>query len=230
MARKPKTTTIDAPPQASGPDESQPAKRARGRPPKQRGGGANCSDETKRQAYREALVLKIGVESAHEVYKSKQGSYRAYLKAAANKGVPTDAVTNMMKRRFDDPDLVLIEERERLKMYELSGFLPGVLEKISDRYDVQEATANEEEENQVLIAYDRGHLAGRSGHTRDTNPYPPGSLGHVKFTEGWIHGQRAIADEMLPDEEQVAASAPMAPRRSHSNDDSMPGNMPSAVH
>lgn len=194
----PPIPTIDRPPQPEPEDvsDSGPAN-----------GGSNCSDETKRQCYREAVVLKIAVESAQEVLNSKRGEYRAYLKAAGKKGVDTKAITNMLAMRFEDPDLILIEERERLKMYELSGFIPGIRAQLLDRLDIQEPTHKEEEENQVLVAYDRGHLAGRQGHPRDQNPYEPGTLGHVKFVEGYLAGQRVIADEMMPEDDETASEA-----------------------
>jgi ribosome modulation factor len=221
----PPIPTIDNPPQAEPENvaaDSGPAN-----------GGSNCSDDVKRQAYREALILKIAVESAQEVLNSKRGEYRAYLKAAGKKGVDTKSITNMLAMRFEDPDLILIEERERLKMYELSGFIPGIRAQLLDRLDIQEPTAREEEENQVLIAYDRGHLAGRSGHLRDTNPYQPGTLGHVKFLDGWTAGQRAIADEMAPEGDEPRADAWVEPVQRglpYHNDDAMPGEMPAAVH
>jgi len=215
----PPAPTIDAPPQASpetGPQNS----------------GSNCSDEFKRQSYREALILKIAAESAQETARGKLGSYRSYLKEAAKKGVPSDAITFALAKRFEDPDLIVVEQRERLKMLELSGFLPGIIDKIMTRMDIIEPTAKEEEESQVLIAYDRGHLAGRSGHKRDNNPYPPGSLGYVKWADGWRGGQDAIANEMGPAEDAAPEPPPPspAPRRAQRRDDAMPGDMPAAVH
>lgn len=214
--------TIDAPPQ-SGPDNGS------------KGSGPNyCTDDIKRQAYKEALILDIAVKSAQATAKSKLGAYRAYLKEAGKKGVSTESITNALKKRFNDPELVLIEEREKLKMLDLCGFLPGIRERLLERMDVQEPTAKEEEENQVLIAYDRGHFAGRSGHLRDTNPYEPGTLGHVKFVDGYLSGQRAIADEMAPDVDDPASDAwveqPSAPARHSPLGDPMPGEMPPAVH
>lgn len=160
------------------------------------GHGSNCSDEVKQDAYRKAALLKIAEESAHEVYKSKQGAFRAYLKAAEKLGVDPDSITKQLKIRFNDPDAELIKLREQIKMMELSGFLPGIMGKLQSRYSVIEPTVAEEEESQVLIAYDHGHLAGRKGHLRDNNPYQPGTLGHAKWVEGYLAGQRAIADEM----------------------------------
>lgn len=251
MSRKPKITE-------STPDGEEAPKRGPGRP---KGSGkttaavgANCTDETKRQAYREALVLKIAVESAQEVAKSKLGAYRAYLKEAGKRGVSTVAITNAIALRMEDPDLVLIEEREKLKMLDLSGFLPGIMDKLVDRYSVQEPTHNEEEENHILIAYDRGVFAGRKGHEKDGGPYTPGTLGHVKWIEGYNVGQRIIADEMAdvpyvnltttqpaavpavsrePIDEgdhPMSQSAKAAKIAASLSDDRMPGSMPGIVH
>lgn len=254
MAKK-TTTATEA-------DAEQSPKRGPGRPPgsgkkANAGGGENyCTDEMRRSAYREALILKIAVESAQEVAKSKLGAYRAYLKEAGKQGVSTEAITNAIAKRMDDPELVIIEEREKLKMLELSGFLPGIMEKLMDRYSVQEPTRAEEEENHVLIAYDRGVIAGRKGHERDGNPYAPGTLGHVKWLEGYNAGQRIIADEMAdlphvdlsatqpaPRAEQVSEdpeptdnvtpisqSAKAAAKAAGLRGDGMPGSMPSVVH
>ncbi len=174
--------------------------------------GPNCTDATKRKAYQEALVLKIAVESAAEVARGKLGAYRAYLKEAKKRGVDTKAIASALAVRFQDPDLVLIEKREELRMLDLSGFLPGIREKLLGRFDVQEATNDEEEENQVLIAFDRGTKAGRSGHPRSTNPYPEGSLGERKWNDGWRGGQMAIADEMIPG--ITSDTAPRQPKAS----------------
>jgi ribosome modulation factor len=207
-------------------------------------GGSNCSDETKRSAYREALILKIAAEGAAEAAKSKLGSYRAYLKAAAKRGVPSDAITFALAKRFEDPDLVLIEQRERLRMLEISGYLPGIRDKLLSRFDVQEATYKEEEENQVLIAYDKGAMAGRQGHASGTCPYPENSKGERKWLDGWRAGQMAIASELgepvlaldLPDTEPAAGKVrrgkkaePVNPPSDHSGGD-LPGDIPAAVH
>ena len=205
--------------------------------------GANCSDATKRKAYQEALILKIAVESAAEVARAKMGSYRAYLKEAKKRGVDTKAITFALAVRFQDPDIVLIEKREELKMLDLSGFLPGIREQLLGRFDVQEATGAEEEENQVLIAYDRGVMSGRSGHRLDANPYPRGSIGERKWADGWRGGQRAIADEMLPGAmtDSVATPTTTAPKTrgrgkkasgdatDHPQGD-LPAGIPLAVH
>lgn len=193
-----------------------------------------CTDATKRRAYQEALILKIAVESVAEVARGKLGAYRAYLKEAKKRGVDTKAITKALAVRFQDPDIVLIEIREELKMYDLSGFLPGIRERLLGRFDVQEATGAEEEENQVLIAYDKGVMSGRSGHRTDANPYPANSLGERKWADGWRAGQRAIADEMLPlSGDTGEVGTPSAPRvvasRSAKPPSAKPGRRPKAA-
>lgn len=252
MAKKPATVALPA-------DGEQPPKPKRGRPKIDRGAiGANCTDETRRTVYREALILMIAFESAKEVANSKQGRYRAYLKESAKLGVSIESVTNAIAHRMDDAELLVVAERERLKMLELSGSHPNLFAKIADRYDVQEPTHNEEEENHILIAYDRGVLAGRKGHERDGNPYTPGTLGHVKWIAGYNSGQRIIADEMAmnvdedlsstrstprppphvvvsnddPDDDgqPVSQSAKAAAIAASLSDERMPGDMPGIVH
>jgi ribosome modulation factor len=174
--------------------------------------GPNVTDVTKREAWRAALRLRIAYDSAKETADSKLGELRSYLKQVAKRGVDPKAITEAFKHRLDDRDVLVVQERERLKMLELSGLFPGLFDEIAGRYAVQEATHEEEEENQVLIAHDRGATAGRAGHSRDTNPYEPGTLGHAKFVEGYLAGQRAIADEMAPEVEPAPATEP-APKK-----------------
>lgn len=162
------------------------------------GGGSNCSDATKRDYYREALIKRIALESAQAAVKQKNGEYRATLGAAKKAGVSTTAIIHALNMRFNDPHEVLIEEREKLKMLDLSGLLPGIREKLLGRLDVEEATRNEEDEMDQARALDLGAQAGRTGEPRENNPYPAGSEEYVKWWSGWRSGQAAIAAEMQP--------------------------------
>lgn len=173
------------------------------------GDNSSASDETKRGFYREALIAKIGEESAKEEHSRKLGLYRNILKRADKAGVDTDAITTVLKTRFDaidSPAELVRRKREELKMYELSGLIPGMFIKVSDGYLVQESTFNEQEADQILIAYDAGVVAGRKGHSTGDNLYDLGTLGHVKWLEGWKSGQAGIADEMAPAPAAVAAT------------------------
>jgi hypothetical protein len=158
--------------------------------------GSNCTDETKREAYRTALIAKIAEEHAKAGHDKKLAEYRNILKKYAKMGVSTDAITYAIKVRMDDPDQTLIDEREKLKMLDLSGHIPGIKEKLLARLDVEEATANEADTMELAKAGDLGAVAGRAGRSRDENPFVPGSEHYVHWVEGWLSGQRAIADEM----------------------------------
>lgn len=158
--------------------------------------GGNCPDSVKREFWREALQARIGLESAQEVTRRKNGEYRAVLMRAKKAGVSTDSLTHALTVRFMDPDEVLREEREKIKMLALSGFLPGIMEQLIDRTNIEEPTFNEQHETNLIIARDRGQHVGIKGGLRDDNPYPAGTEYHVNWVEGYLAGQRAIADEM----------------------------------
>ena len=42
----------------------------------------------------------------------------------------------------------------------------------------------------------KGLRAGKSGFSRTSNPYAPGSEEHVAYDNNWLEGQKAIAAEM----------------------------------
>lgn len=158
--------------------------------------GGNCPDSVKREFWLEALKAKIGLESAQEVARKRSGEYRNVLGRAKKAGVSTDSLTHALTVRFMDPDEVLREERERIKMLALSGFLPGIMEQLIDRTNIEEPTFNEQHETNLIIARDRGQHVGLKGGLRDDNPYPAGTEYHVNWVEGFMAGLRAIADEM----------------------------------
>jgi len=161
-------------------------------------GNPNCTDETRLDFYKQALIAKIAHESAAATAGKKLAQYRSVLKEAAKAGVDSEAIANQLKVRFQDPDDVLRAERERLKMMELTGFIPGLLDKLTDGYNVYQPTRKEQETLKAAVAYDEGHYAGRRGHSVDGNPHSPGSQGYVRWREGWHDGQAAIAAEMAP--------------------------------
>lgn len=214
--------------------------------------GTNCTDATKREAYRKALNFKIALESAQEIARNKMGEYRAYLKQAAKQGVSTKAITDMLAVRFEDPDLILIEERERIKMMELSGFLPGIRDKLLSRFDVEEATQKERTQADLDRAYDIGVREGRKGTPRGINGHEPGSEEYDAQDRGWLAGQAVIAGEMqgdakpptaVPQSTEIAKPQKAAKgklgklkidnaatiRLAIDNDNLMPGDMPSIL-
>jgi hypothetical protein len=161
--------------------------------------GTNCTDETRRQFYREALIAKIGVESAAATVKAKTGEYRNVLKAAKKAGVDPNAITRTLALRFQEEEELILQMREELKMLDLAGVIPNIKDKLLARLDVQEPTANEQAQISLDRAYDDGAFEGRSGAMRDTNPFNPGTDLYVAWDQAWIAGQAAIAKEMMPE-------------------------------
>lgn len=160
--------------------------------------GDNCPDDVKRDFWKQALVANIGMKAAQAAAKQKVAVFRNVLGSAKKAGVSTAAIINALNVRMLDPEAVLLDERERLKMLDLNGFLPGIRERLLDRMDVAEATTKERHELALLTAHDRGHAAGLAGAAQDTNPNEPGTEAYVQWWEGCAQGQRVIADEMNP--------------------------------
>jgi hypothetical protein len=144
----------------------------------------------------EARIAIIAVESAKAFLDKKTGEYRNVLKRYKKLGVNSEAVAYALKVRWLDKEEVFINERERLKLLDLSGFLPGIKDRLMSRLDVEEATSAEDFALQRGNARDVGTQAGRKGHPRDSNPHVSGTELYVDWIEGWLAGQRAIADEM----------------------------------
>lgn len=184
MARKPRQTNghteAEPPPEAES-DEQH---------------ASNCTDETRREFYRKSLMAKIALESAQATAKKKNGEYRNVLKEAKKAGVNPEAIARTLAARFQDQDALVLQLREELKMLDLGGVVPNIIEKILDRLDIEEPTRNERAQMDQDQAFDAGAFAGREGHPRDTNDFPAGTEGHVQWDKGWLFGQAAIADEM----------------------------------
>lgn len=160
---------------------------------------SNCSDDVRREWYRKALIADIAQQSAKARFDQKKGEYRSILKTAEDSGVDIEAITNVLKKRFLDPDEVIRAERERLKMYELSGFIPGIVDNVLRRTDIEEPTSKESHDLMLLDAYDKGALAGRKGRIlSEVNTYLAGTELHVRFIEGYREGQASISEEMAP--------------------------------
>jgi hypothetical protein len=161
-------------------------------------GRDNCTDETRRDFWRRCLLSKIAHESSVAAAKVKLAEHRNNLKDAKKAGVDSQAIAYALNARFADEDVLVVELRERLKMLDLAGVVPGIVDKILARLDVQEPTRNEREQITLDRAYDGGVHDGTDGKPRDGNPYPAGSDAYDAHDRGWLTGQRAIANEMAP--------------------------------
>lgn len=162
-------------------------------------GQTNCSDETRREFYRKALMAKIGLEGAQATAKTKNAEYRNVLKDAKKAGCNSTAIAKALAARFLDEDTLVIELREELKMLDLSGVVPRIVDKILARLDIEEPTRNEQHQMTVDRAFDGGCFDGRSGMPRDANGFAPGTEQWDAWERGWLMGQAAIAAEMVPE-------------------------------
>lgn len=169
---------------------------------------SNVTDATRREAYVTALKAKQAEELAKAEHDKALGAYRGVLKHFKKLGVNPDAITYALKARFEDPDEIVMQEREKLEMLGLSGVVPDIQTKIAGTMSVSEPTSDEEEVGAVLAAFDKGVTAGKRGASRDENPYPAGSLGFLKWHEGWFAGQKAIAYEMASTVDEEVEPAP----------------------
>lgn len=163
-------------------------------------GQTNCTDETRREFYRKALMAKIGLEAAQAAAKTKNAEYRNVLKDAKKAGCNSTAIADALAARFMDEDTLVLELREKLKMLDLSGVVPRIVDKILGRLDIEEPTRNEQHQMTVDRAYDDGAFAGREGAPRDANTHPAGSDLYDAWDRGYLLGQAAIAAEMMPAE------------------------------
>jgi ribosome modulation factor len=174
----------------------------------------NCPDETYRDAYLEALTQKIAEEKAKEAHSSALGAYRATLKRWGKLGVDTEAVAFALAHRWDDEEELVLAERNKLRMLQLSGKVPNIRNRLLKNLTIQEPTTNEANDLAKAKAADLGTQSGINGISRDANPYLPGTELHVHWIEGWLSGQRVIANRMeqnaQADEPEVSTDEPQA--------------------
>ena len=173
--------------------------------------GENCTDEVRRKAYLKALEAKKDVEEAKAKYDKAHGVFRNILKKYDGMGVSKEAILYALSVRHEDLDEIVLSERDKLAMLELSGIVSLVKERILQRLAISEATTEEGSVLSHAQASDLGSAAGRHGESRDVNPFRPGTAEHVQWVAGWMSGQRAIADEMLGNISQSEDAEPVQP-------------------
>lgn len=168
-------------------------------------------DAVYRSFYRKCLVTKIAHESALSEAKSKLGEHRSLLKDAKKAGVDTDALSHSLAARLQDPDEVVIRERNKLRMLGLSGVLN--FDQISEITGVKISDASEEEQAEIDMgrAAERGYHAGKNNGAREDNPHPQGSENYVSWDKAWLQAQADIAEEMRPRRMQPASTARSKP-------------------
>jgi ribosome modulation factor len=157
--------------------------------------GDNVTMDTKQEAYREALATQNEVDQAKQVHDQAVGRHRAVLKKWKKEGVDPDHVTYALKSRHDED--VVADERGKLAMVGIAHKMPDIHRHIFPDLFAAEPDTSLEGEGAIAEAYDGGFHAGQTGRSRDTNPFEVGTAGAVKWQEGWLAGQRFLAEEMV---------------------------------
>lgn len=169
----------------------------------------NVTDATRMDYFRRALKAKQNLESAELEARSLRGMYRSTLKDAKNAGVTPDEITFALAMRYQDPDEILIQQRNRIRMLALSGIMPTIQQ---DMFGGPEHTItlsdDEKEKIAAARAYDDGYFRGNNGDARVMNPSLQGTETFDAWERGWIAGQAKIVHSMAP-----RIKAPRTPRK-----------------
>lgn len=148
------------------------------------------TDADRQEAIRELVPLKNRMEEA-------SGAYRACLKKWKGRGASTKALTQTVAERRLDPDETMAHEREMARMRAVSGRFPTIQQDMAAFFgEPVVVPVKAEAEHTEFRAHDDGYHTGMDGGARDDNPYEAGSPLHVKWDEGYIDGQAAIAERM----------------------------------
>lgn len=161
--------------------------------------GDNVTVEVRRQFYHDALMARIGVESAQSLVKNKKAELSAVLKKAKKAGVNSKAITRVLTARLQDENDVVEQLRDELETFDFSGVVSNIKEKLLARLVVEEPTANEEAQISQDRAYDAGAFDYRSNYERSQNKFIPGTSLHDAWDRGWLASQAVTASEMTPE-------------------------------
>lgn len=117
-------------------------------------------------------------------------------KAAKGDGIDLDALKDLERLAKLDDDEAEVRLRH-MHQYAVWANLPiGTQLDAFGQHQIPKPKQKAEAEHQQWTASDSGYRAGRSGRPRDDNPHEPGTEAHVSWTNGWLAGQRQIADAM----------------------------------
>lgn len=157
----------------------------------------NVPNETWLQFVREASATKREIDEA-------SGRHRSVMKRAKAAGCNPKVIALAITSKKQDPAVVASEIRDTVRVMNLVGveltpgnlfgtWEPSVTEKAAEEFDLH-------------TSEERGYAAGKGGQDRAGNPFEAGSPFHQSWDNGWIRGQKFIADSMGPDKVQANAS------------------------
>lgn len=143
------------------------------------------------------LVLFADFLSARTKRESAAGTERARLARLEKAGINMHALRLVESLRKKEPkdarqilECALLYANVLDLEFAKQGDLFSVLDQAQAPSDFAKGTLSKAE------AFEEGHKAGKAGRDALDNRFPQGSPLHAAFWDGWVEGQRALADEM----------------------------------
>lgn len=150
-------------------------------------GGPGLTDEQVKGELTRLNRLYSDWEKDRDVAKQSIGVYRSALKAAKKIGVDTDAYTAMRDKDRADHGKVIMQSANEGRYLRI---IKSPLADLGLFQNLEPPTLDEEP------ASEKGLRAGRSGFSRTSNPFSPGSEDYATYDESWLKGQTEIANKM----------------------------------
>jgi hypothetical protein len=159
---------------------------------------SNVTDDARRYHFKIALGLKRELDAAQAVVRSINGRYRSALKQAEKAGIEPKDIIRTLQARELDPDVVIRDEQNFIRMMAATGVMPSIQQDIFGGLEFSPLTAEQQAEMDLEAAYDEGVAAGLAGRNRHTSRFPAGSEAWDTFDRGWLVGQARIAEGLGP--------------------------------
>ncbi len=146
---------------------------------------------------------------ARRKHEEAGGVVKQILKRAKSFGVNPSALTHGYKDAKREPDEIAAEIRDRIHYLSLRN-LEIEVEAIFG-FAAEPLPQKIEDDQQNFEANDNGYKAGMAGESADANPWPPGTMRHVSWSEGHIDGEAGRI--MVLGEEGATADATRRKRK-----------------
>jgi hypothetical protein len=198
-ARKPRAQKSDNAPAAAPPEGSEEL---------QVGRVAAVSGETKAKHWNKIRQLKAAVQKLTDEKNSKNGEFRAAVKAAKDAGCDTDAMLEVLKLSKWEPEeiatffsgvneFLVIAKVPVPKVPQQLGLFhdgTGIGERV-DNAAFEAADPKDFTPAQLDAAQASGKKKGLDGRPITDNPHEEGSPLALRWTGGWREGQNELADK-----------------------------------
>lgn len=138
---------------------------------------------------RNAVILTdlySGLDESMVASQEWRGKISAAKKVAKKDGCDVDAIVAAIKLKRRDPDEVIAEHRNMVRVLKLLDSPLGTQFDFFKDVDVKD----------TVDARTAGKAAGKNGENADNNPHPQGTEQHAQWREGWGEGQAALAEKM----------------------------------